>query len=385
MFEFRLFWQHVARKKYQTSVLVFALLCAFFLLTILGSLGAVGSASPGEYGERRLISNSKVSFTQSLPLAHFNRKVDHSGIQARTHSTWFGGYFRVPQNFVLAQAVDASTYLDVFPEIGLEEDTRDRFLRNQRGMIIGEELASRFGWRAGQSVPLSSNVHVRSDGTRVWNFEIVDIFSVEDSATMENYALFHYEYLNENRVYQKDTVTQLAWLVGESGATGAIQSEIDLAYAGTQQPTQTVPESQYAQYFLAQIDGIRILITTFVVASLVSILLMITSSQMMNVRARSRDIAILKSVGFSSHAIIRGLNIQSAVVILAGGGLGTALAAVAIDYLSSAGILVGASVSFELLAMAVATMLLLSALSSTLPATLIYRVKVAEAMTRGQE
>lgn len=331
-----------------------------------------------------MITSNKVSFAQPLPLRHANKPVESNLIQARTHLTWFGGYFRVPQNFVLAQATDVHSIFKVYPEIIIDSAEKQAFQQNQASMVIGKKIADRYDWKIGQSIPLSSNVHTRSNGSRVWNFEIVGIFETPDNPTLNNYAFFHYDYLNIARAYQQNKVTQLVWLLTDTQKLRMASSLIDDVYALTAQPTKTTPESQYADYFLSQIEGVKTIISLFVAGSIISIMLMITSSLVLNVKARTKDIAIIKSIGFNSHRIVIGLDLQAFLFILIGGGLGIVMAYLVIQHLAASGILVGATVSFPLILIALCSMLLLSTLSTTLPASLIYKIKVAEAMRKTQ-
>ena len=57
------------------------------------------------------------------------------GVKDVVHSTWFGGVYQDPKNFFPQFAVDAASYLDLYPEYVLGDAERKAFLLDRKGAV----------------------------------------------------------------------------------------------------------------------------------------------------------------------------------------------------------------------------------------------------------
>ena len=71
--------------------------------------------------------------------------------------TWFVGIYRNPRNFFVQFAVDVESHLRLYPELGLTDEERRRWLANQTGAVVGRETAERFGWSVDDRVALRAS------------------------------------------------------------------------------------------------------------------------------------------------------------------------------------------------------------------------------------
>jgi putative ABC transport system permease protein len=106
--DFMLMRKNLFRKPVRTSLLLFSILIAFLIFAILFSFNhAINNFNSLP---NRLITLSKINFTESLPMAHYDRIARTEGVAVATHLNWFGGYYQDPvKGFMPVFAVEPKT------------------------------------------------------------------------------------------------------------------------------------------------------------------------------------------------------------------------------------------------------------------------------------
>src|SRR5205085_9631025 len=89
-------------------------------------------------------------------------------------------------------AIDAPSYLQLYPEFVLAPAEQKAFFTDRQGAIAGRKLADRFGWRVGDQIPLRGTIYA---GT--WTFNLRGIYDGVDRSTDTSTLFFHWSYLNE--------------------------------------------------------------------------------------------------------------------------------------------------------------------------------------------
>ena len=101
--------KNLFRKPVRTALLIISIFIAFLIFSVMLSFNHAISnfnALPN-----RMVTLSKINFTESLPIAHYDRVARMEGVQAATHMNWFGGYYQDPvRGFMPVFAVDPETY-----------------------------------------------------------------------------------------------------------------------------------------------------------------------------------------------------------------------------------------------------------------------------------
>jgi len=162
--------------KTRNLLLAVAFLFAFCIFGVLIAFEQAFNAETTTDGGR-LITVNKLSFMQPLPATHFGRLQGISGIGEATFASWFGGYYREPKNSLHAFAVDTATYLEVYrSDILLSEAEKTRFKQDRLGLLVGETMATKWGWRVGDTIPVLSRSINQKNGSRSWQFTISGIF-----------------------------------------------------------------------------------------------------------------------------------------------------------------------------------------------------------------
>jgi len=320
---FPLLVANLARQPTRSALTIASIVIAF---TLFGVLHAVNTAFVGAVdlaGADRLVTYHRVSRIQALPLAHVARVAALPGVRAVCPHTWFGGMYRSERNQVLTYAVDAAAFREVFPEYSLEDAAARRWLAERDSVIVGSVIATRFGWKPGDLVPLISNIYSKPNGSRVWHVRIAGIYHAPRT---ENVSVFmHYDFFNGSHTYERDVIGWIVTRVREADQTGEVTRAIDAAFANSSAETATTSESLEAQAMAAQFGSISALILGIATAVFVVMLLITINTMSQAIRERTREIGILKTLGFPAHEITLLIVAETVLLVAIGALAGLAL------------------------------------------------------------
>ena len=318
-------WKNLTRKKLRTTLTVLSIVVAFVLFGALGSINAAFNEGAEIAGADRLVTIHKVSLIQSLPFSYVNRVQNVEGVSKVTYASWFGAYYQEPRNQFAQMAVDAESYFDVYADLlSLPEDQMKSWQDNRIGAVIGSSLAERFGWQVGDRIPLFS-MFDQAGGGRVWEFEIEGIFSAEagaDSGSM----LFHYKYFDEAKMWDKGTVGWLMIELDTPDNAAQVAKEVDALFANSPAETKTSTEKAFMESFMSQFGDIGTITSLILGAVFFTMLLVAANTMSQAVRERIPEMAILKTLGFSSQSVLVMILAESILLAFLGGMLGLLLA-----------------------------------------------------------
>lgn len=314
----------LGRKPFRTGLLVFAIFIAFLIYSVLGafrvSLESAGDAS----GETRLAVSNRINFTESLPLAYLSRIQQVEGVRDVSYSMWFGGYFQEERNFLLAFAVEPDSYTRIYPDLNLPEEQRQAFVQSRDGIVVGRDVADRFGWAVGQQIPISSNIWRRSDGSNTWPVVVRGIFEGSDTQGA-GAVLINYEYFDEARAFANDTVGNFNVQTVNADVNDRVIQEIDALFANSRAETETVTEAAFQAAFVDQQGNLGLIILGVTGAAFITILLIVGNAMAGAIRERTGEIAVMKTLGFTSGRIARIVVGETIALALIGGLLGLAI------------------------------------------------------------
>lgn len=297
-----------------------AILAFNFIVTTVRSWHAGVEAS----AQNRLITRHAASLSIHLPLAHRDQLEAIPGITGVSYANWFGGVYRDAKGFFPQYAVEPASYLDLHPEFLLSPEQREAFLRDRRGCVIGRTLASQYGWRLGDVIPLRSGIYPGD-----WEFVVRGIYSGAEPATDESLLLLHWDYLNERRrVSDPDRAGSVGWFVvrvADAAQAPAVAQAIDTGFANSMAETRTETEQAYRMGFVAMSGALILALRTMAVLLNGITLVVLATSLVMAVRERTREYAMLKTLGFRPSHLAGMILGESLAIAGLGAGLGVAL------------------------------------------------------------
>jgi len=385
--DFDLVRKNLFRRKLRAALMIVSILIAFMIFGVLAGFYRAFTAGEDRAAADRLITVNKINFTQPMPIAYFNRVRAVDGVRQVTFANWFGGYYQDPKNFLMTLAIEPATYFDVYrSELDIPPEQLQAFITDRSSAVIGESMARKWGWKVGDRVPVASNIFTqRSNGSHTWDFTIAGIVKGKAEQVSTDFLLFQYAYFDETRSFGKDTI---GWLILQTNSpenNDRVAKTIDAMFANSTAETSTDTEKAFGKAFAAQFGNIALIVFLVVGAAFVTILMIVGNTMALSIRERTREIGVLKTLGFSGPRILRMVLGESVLLALLGGLPGLAIAALITIALraSLANIAPAFAVSPVIALEGIALMIALGLFTGVIPALNAMRLKIATALGRG--
>jgi len=381
---FRLIWKNAWRKKIRTSLTILSVLVAFLLFSLLSAIGFAFKGGVDVADAERLIVIDKISLINPLPMSYRNRIAATPGVHSVTHASWFGGYYQEPSNQFGQFPIDPQSYFDMYPEFNIADEQLEAFKRNRTGVVVGQELATTYGWEVGDRIPMQATIWTKADGGRSWEFDLEGIFSNDDPRGSSALMLFQYDYFEEARAFAKGTVGWYILRVASGADPVQVANSIDQQFANSPNETKTSTEAAFAQSFMKQFGNIALIVTMILGAVFFTLLLVSGNTMSQSVRERISELAVLKTVGFTDRTVLGIVLAESILIMLMGGLLGLGLGWLLVQGLAQqmAAFLPGIFLSSTAVLGAVAMMIGAGILAGIFPALKAMRLSIIDALAR---
>ena len=380
-----LIWAALFRRKTRTLLTLVSIIAAFLLFGLLDAVRtSFMQAGQSADGAARLQTSSRLSFIQTLPQSLEGQIQRVDGIRSVTYANWFGGAYQDPRNQVFSFAV-APNYLDLYPEVEVSAQARKAFAETRTGALIGEKLAQRFGWKVGDRVPLQSLIFPDRTGSKNWNFDVVGILHATDKKTggfFDQMFLLQWKYFDDTTPYNQGTVGWYVTRVVDVKQADRVAKAIDALSANSDHETRTQTEQAATASWMKQLADIGLIVGSIMGAVFFTLLLLSGNTMMQAVRERTSEIAVLKTVGFSSTSVLMMVLVESVLLLVLGGLIGIAIATVVIPAISagSGGMLNLPSVGASSWVLGIVLMVAIGVLVGALPAWKAMRLNIVDAL-----
>jgi len=301
-----------------------------------------------------------------------------------THNSWFGGIYQDPQNFFAQIALEPQPYFDIYREFKLPPDQMKAFLADRQGAVAGRDLATRFGWKIGDRIPLQATIWQPKSGTGgTWEFNLVGIYDGDRGVDKTNF-FFRYDYLDENRTIGAGSVGWYIVKVADPARSSELAAKFDDMFANSDAETKTTTEKGFVEGFAKQIGDIGLIMTLIVAITLFMLLLVVANIMAQSVRERTSELAVLKTLGFSNTAVLGFVLAESLFIAVLGGALGLIASWLIVQ--ASAGIVAAFMPAFFISTSAMiagaALVVLLGLTAGAVPAIGAMRLKITDALRR---
>lgn len=215
---------------------------------------------------------------------------------------------------IFVYGVEGETYRAVK---GLRVEPADwqSFEDDAQGALVGHLLAEQMGWKKGQTVDLTE-LSV--------TFHVSAILPPQGS-DLERHLVIHRKYLQTAR-NGEGQVTFVLVQPSQGAGDLAVARAIDERQATSDAPTETASEAAYAQKIVEQFVSFVDYLKIMGVLTIVITLLGAANAVSMNVRERTAEIGILRTVGYTPSRIVGMLVLEAVLVSTTGGLVGLALA-----------------------------------------------------------
>ena len=316
-----LVWKNLFRRRARTLFTVLSIVVAFVLFAYLAAIRLAFGTGVSVAGADRMLVIHKVSLIQPLPESYLGRIAAVDGVADISHMSWFGGIYQDPRNFFAQFAVDAESYLRLYPEIVLSDEEREAWLRNRTGAIVGRVTADRFGWEVGDRIPIEGTIFRTRSGP-TWEFTIDGIYEAGTEGYDTSTMLFHHDYLMEANDQGARFIGQYVIRVDDPARSADVAAAIDTRFANSPAETRTSTEQAFLQGFADQIGNIGAIVTAILAAVFFTILVITANTMAQSIRERTNELAVLKTLGFTDRRVLALVLIESLALAVAGGAVG---------------------------------------------------------------
>jgi len=381
MFVVLLVVRNAFRHKLRTALTVVGIIVAITAFGVLRTIVDAWYAGANASSSARLVTRSSVSLVFPLPLTYAQKIRQIAGVQSVSWANWFGGVYQTERNFFPQFAVDAPTYLDMYPELILSDAERKAFLLDRKGTIVGRKIADLYGWKVGDQIPLRGTIY---PGT--WTFNLRGIYDGADKGTDTSTMYFHFDLLNETikKLYPRrgDQAGIMLVRLRDPGQAAEVSAAIDATFKNSLAETLTETEKAFQLSFVAMTEAILLAIQAVSFVVIVIIMAVMANTMAMTARERSSEYATLKAIGFSGAFVAMLIFAESIGIALVGGAIGIAVTfPVARAFADQMGTLFPIFfVSEGTVLMQAAAALLIGAVAAAAPAWRTARVRVVDGL-----
>jgi len=321
-------WAQLFRSRTRTLLTLFSVVAAFLLFGMLDSVRVAFNSGGSVEGANRLVTASRLSITQSLPIRLETQIRQVDGVRDVAYGMWFGGIYQDPKNFFPNFSVSPN-YFDVYRELQIDPAQLEDWKQTRTGAIVGETLANQFGWKIGDTIPLQATIFPRG-GSNDWPLELKGIFRSKDRAQASNeerQLMMNWKYFDESNDYIKNQVSWYTITLDNPDHASRVAQAIDAISANSDHETKTQTESAFQQAFVKQFADIGMIVTSIMGAVFFTLLLLTGNTMAQAVRERIPELATLKTLGFKDSTVLTLVMVESVLLIGLGGLIGMGLAA----------------------------------------------------------
>ncbi|WP_329892509.1 ABC transporter permease [Stenotrophomonas sp. SMYL11] len=325
---FSLVWAQLFRSRTRTLLTLLSVVAAFLLFGMLDSVRVAFNSGGSVEGANRLVTASRLSITQSLPIRLETQIRQVDGVRDVAYGMWFGGIYQDPKNFFPNFSVSPN-YFDVYRELQIDPAQLEDWKQTRTGAIVGETLANQFGWKIGDTIPLQATIFPRG-GSNDWPLELKGIFRSKDRAQASNeerQLMMNWKYFDESNDYIKNQVSWYTITLDNPEHASRVAQAIDAISANSDHETKTQTESAFQQAFVKQFADIGMIVTSIMGAVFFTLLLLTGNTMAQAVRERIPELATLKTLGFKDSTVLTLVMVESVLLIGLGGLIGMGLAA----------------------------------------------------------
>ena len=367
------------RNKRRSVLTVLSIGFSLLLLTIMMTIWrSFYMDQDSDQSAQRLVTRHRVSLVFTLPMYYRQKIRSVPGVTGVVPVQWFGGLYidDKPEHFFAQFGTDPEEFFKVYSELKLPEEQLAAWQRDRAGVVVNSELAKKFGWKLGDRIVLKGTIFPV-------NLELT-VRGIYTAPVPDQSVYFNWKYVEEAVSTAKDTAGTFGIMVDSPSHVAAVASAVDDMFRNSPAPTKTETEKAFQLSFVAMLGNVKAFILSICTAVVFAILLVSANTMAMSIRERTREVAVLKTLGFTRRTIL-GLFVGEAVTLaLIGGLVGTLLAALGIEAMansSSGGLfLAGMHVTPPTFAVALVVAALVGFLSAIIPAYHASRENIVEGL-----
>lgn len=329
----RLLLLNLLRKPLRTLLTIFGVGVALFLFCFLETVLTAFHAGVNMADASRLVVQHKESIVFELPMSYRSLIERTEGVTGVASASWFGGLSQEPapdgkkrEEFFAQFATEIERYLSLYPEIKVPPEQLPDLLNDRQGCLLGVKIAERLGKKVGDRLVLRSTIWAQQDGSTIWEFTVRALYTSDSPTFDQTMMLFPLQRFDEARQFGQGSVGVYILGIADAGRSAAIAAAIDARFANSPYETRTMTEKAFNLQFVGMLGNFQLLLRSIGSAVVLTMLLVSANTMMMSARERTREMGILKAIGFSDGHVFLLLIGEALALALLGAVAGVGLA-----------------------------------------------------------
>jgi len=280
----------------------------------------------------RVMTRHKVSLANFLPIYYRDKIRAVPGVVHVVPMTWFGGTYinDKPENYFAQFATDPEEYFDVAADKIMPAEQLAAWKHDRAGCVVDITLAQKHHWNIGDHIFLQGTIFPTN-----LDLTLRGMYTIDPPTSG---LFFHQKYLEESVDRFKDTAGFYMTRVDTAEHMPIAAHAIDDMFHSSPVPTKSESEQAFKLDFIATLGNVKAFILSICGAVLFTTLLVCANTMAMSIRERTREVAVLRTLGFTRVSILRLLLTESIAISLIGGLLGVAFGTGTILFVARPGI-----------------------------------------------
>jgi putative ABC transport system permease protein len=320
----RLIFKNLVRSKRRTILTILSIAVSLFIFAAMISMPVLfNQVLTARASSLRIACHNKAGFVYALPEAYKQRIATTPHVEAVAAQSWFGGIYHDPTEQFPNFAIDHEEIEKIYPDYGITPEALAAFKGERTATLVGLDTMRRFGWKLGDHITLRGTIYPI-------NVTLHIVGTLGDTAP-PNFLMFRRDYLEE--ATGRKGFVGMYWLsVDRSESVPMVIASLDESFANSDAETQSESEAAFLSNFLSSARSFFTMAELFGIIVVFTIGLVAANTAAMSIRERRSEIAVMRSIGFTSGTILSMLLGESALIGIAGGVLGVAMAAGALRF-----------------------------------------------------
>ena len=269
-----LIWAGMWRKPARAILTLLSIVNAFLLFAVLQGFVSSLSTSVADAHANVLITTSRVSQIEPLPLSMAAKIRTIDGVQAVAPVIIFHGSYRSMGLNVRAYAVDPDALVAANPQEQFPPSVISALKQTRDGVVAPAVIASAFGWRVGDQLPIRSLFWTNRDGSPVWHLRLVGVYSTNPEDLFFAPALLtNFDYVDQARSAYSGTASLYLVRVSDPRRASEVARAIDRLFANSPNETRTTNERQVALDAVNQISDLGLVVDAIAGATFFALLI----------------------------------------------------------------------------------------------------------------
>lgn len=304
--------KNLRRNRLRSTVTILGVASLLFLISFLVSiLVGLDASTDTDISHQRLITSHKVSLGFNMPESYWNKIRALPHVVEVSPWNWFGGMYIDERHFFARFYVDPDSFLTIMTELRVPDDQKEAWRKDRQGALVSRRLAEQYDMKLGDRITIKGDIYPV-------NVEL-DIRAIYDGG--EDGLYFHRKYVEE-ALERSAGVGTFGILVDAPENLPAVAEAVDRTFADSTAETKTQTEKAFQAGFVSMYGNVKGLVWNLTMVIAVTILLTAANTMAMAIRERTREMAVLRALGFLPGRILALVLTESMAIALLAGVLG---------------------------------------------------------------